>query len=58
MFFEGNSDKVTEMVYELHEQEGNDQLSNNLDGVFVDLYGHSESEIEAMEDFLEFFLAD
>jgi hypothetical protein len=56
--FEGSSDRVTELVEEIHDEEGDDDLSDELDSVFADLYGLTESEMDAMEDFLEFFLAD
>jgi hypothetical protein len=56
--FAAESDTVTELVDQIHEREGDDELSEELDEEIADLYGLSEQEIETMDDFLEFFLAD
>lgn len=56
--FAGSSDTVTDIVEQLHAQEGNEKLSDDLDIEIAQLYGLSDSEIAAMENFLEFFLDD
>lgn len=56
--FAGSSDTVTDIVEQLHDQEGNEELSDELDDEITRLYGLSDSEIAAMENFLEFFLDD
>lgn len=56
--FNGASNDVIDLSEELHEEEGDDDLSKELDAEVAELYGLSESDIDAMGEFLEFFLAD
>lgn len=56
--FDDPSDTVIDLVEKLHDQEGNNKLSKDLDEQIADLYGLSDSEMNAMDQFLEFFLKD
>ncbi len=56
--FAAESDTVTELVEQLYEQEGDEELSKELDTEIADLYELSDTEKTAMEEFLEFFLDD
>ena len=52
--FDDPSDTVTDIVEELHDQGGNGEISDELDKEVADMYGLSDSEMAAMNDFLYF----
>ena len=54
--FDNPSDIVTDIIEELHDQGGNDEISDELDKEVADMYGLSDSEMAAMNNFLYFFL--
>lgn len=55
--FEGDAGRMTEIVEQLYDEGTDSDLSDELDEIIADLYGLSESETEAIEDFVDFFVA-
>ena len=55
--FSGDADHLTDLVESLHESGGDEDASEELDGEIADLYGLSDEETEAIDNFLEFFRA-
>lgn len=55
--FDGDPERVTELTGQLYDREGDSELTEELNSEIADLYGLSNEEIDAMEDFVEFFLA-